>query len=489
MSDRGVVLPETGGQRSSTRFGREVVAEALRGVDPHGADLVLGVTDWRTEYPRAFRRLTQAAGSTPSAEVGIAEAGLAAIGHRMRFVADDGAESALADHLSAEGETGGFITEVIREPRPCTPELVIPYRGRELRGEEITAQAADWARRGIVEPEVVDALTAVVAHPEWLSLPGRTVIVLGARSEMGPLLPLLSWGARVAAVGRPGAEAWRRLITETADLPGGLAVIARPGVGPVEERAGAELLTDVAGVAAWATGVEGAPVLGNYLYADGVLNLRLSAAADAVAAHLLDARPDAALAYLGTPSDSFVVPEEAVAASRRARSQRRGAAVVSTLSVVTRGRLFAPAYPDGSRIADATVDRQGPNYLLAKRIQRWRAAVAAARGRLVSMLVAPPARTWSVVKNRALATAFDGAHLVGLEIFEPDTARALMAALLVHDLHTPVTPETSHAVHGGFWRIPDDPRTALGLAAGAGLVRSMARDAVSLSRRARRTPQ
>ena len=119
------------------------------------------------------------------------------------------------------------------------------------------------------------------------------------------------------------------------------------------------------------------------------------------------------------------------------------------------------------------VPQQGPNYALAKRLQRWRATVARRDGALVSMNVAPPTRTKSVVKNRALAAAYAGAHRFGVEVFEPATSNVLMAALLVHDLHTGGGPKHEHpwqdeayaAAHGGLWRAPYAPRSALGLAA------------------------
>src|SRR5205085_5444356 len=100
-------------------------------------------------------------------------------------------------------------------------------------------------------------------------------------------------------------------------------------------------------------------------------------------------------------------------------------------------RLLRPAYPAGSDpgICDSLVAQQGPNYALAKRLQRWRATVARDAGAAVSMNVAPPTRTRSVTRNRVLAAAYAGAHRFGLEVFEPATTRVLMAALLVHDLH------------------------------------------------------
>jgi len=90
----------------------------------------------------------------------------------------------------------------------------------------------------------------------------------------------------------------------------------------------------------------------------------------------------------------------------------------------------------------------------------------------VSLNVAPPTRTRSVTKNRLLAAAYAGAHRFGAEVFEPATTRTLMAALLVHDLHAgkpahahPWQDEAQAAAHGGLWRIPYAPRSALVLAA------------------------
>jgi hypothetical protein len=142
---------------------------------------------------------------------------------------------------------------------------------------------------------------------------------------------------------------------------------------------------------------------------------------------------------------------------------------------VSAGRLLRRQYVPGVQpgIHDAIVAQQGPNYALAKRLQRWRATVARDAGGTVSMNVAPPTRTRSVLKNRALAAAYAGAYRFGVEVFEPATANTLMAALLVADLNTGGGPAHEHpwqdeayaAVHGGLWRAPYQPRSALGLAA------------------------
>jgi len=122
-------------------------------------------------------------------------------------------------------------------------------------------------------------------------------------------------------------------------------------------------------------------------------------------------------------------------------------------------------------VNDSLIPQQGPNYALAKRVQRWRAAVARAAGTPVSFHVAPSARTRSVVKHRVLAAAFNGAHHFGVEVFEPATASTLLAALLVRDLNTapaqrahPWQDEAYAAVHGGLWRAGYAPRSVLGVA-------------------------
>jgi hypothetical protein len=98
----------------------------------------------------------------------------------------------------------------------------------------------------------------------------------------------------------------------------------------------------------------------------------------------------------------------------------------------------------------------------------------------VSFAVAPPTRTKSVLSNRLLAAVYAGAHLFGVEVFEPATASKLMAVLLVHQLRRPRAAaaetwrdEAACAVHGGLWRTPYDPRSALGLAAVRGVVSAL----------------
>ena len=215
-------------------------------------------------------------------------------------------------------------------------------------------------------------------------------------------------------------------------------------------------------------------VLGNYVYADGASNVRVATAVDVLSTRVLARRPGTALAFLATPTDVFAVPAEAVRASTAPTSDRSRSAKVlgRPLRTISGGRLLRRAVRGRGRPGHQRQPRAaaGPNYALAKRLQRWRATVARRDGALVSLNVAPPTRTRSVVKNRALAAAYAGAHRFGVEVFEPATSNVLMAALLVHDLHTgggprheqPWQDEAYAAVHGGLWRTavraPQHPR-------------------------------
>ena len=165
--------------------------------------------------------------------------------------------------------------------------------------------------------------------------------------------------------------------------------------------------------------------------------MRVSTAVDALTETVRTARPDTAMSFLATPTDVFAVPGEVVDASAQAYADRRTSKVLrGPLRTLSGGRLLRRNYVPGEDpgINDSVVLQQGPNYLLAKRLQRWRATSARAKGATVSFKIAPPTRTRSVVKNRGLAAAYAGAHRFGVEVFDPGTANTLMAALLVHDL-------------------------------------------------------
>ena len=78
-------------------------------------------------------------------------------------------------------------------------------------------------------------------------------------------------------------------------------------------------------------------------------------------------------------------------------------------------------------IVDAVVNDQGPNYILAKRLQHWRAIVSKEDGCLVSTNIAPATATASVVSNKLFALAYKGQHhFKPLEVSQQETSNAVM---------------------------------------------------------------
>jgi hypothetical protein len=490
----GVVFPLVEGTRSTSATGAAVVADAVRGVAPELAARVLATPAWRSGYLEHIRELTRLALVVPGAAERICADGLMSVHHRFRY-RRGGEDLPLVAAVEPDGEPALHTVTVEGIQRGGPDVLSVPYRGGRLVADDLAAQLDRWLAAGTAEPSFAAAVRAVQAEPGWLDLRDVTVVVLGAGAQMGPLVSLLDWGARVVAVDLPDPRIWARIIRLARAGAGRLSVpVSRPlpataADDEIAAVAGVDLVARTPQLAAWLAGIEGPFTLGSYVYAEGAAHVRASVAVDAVTAALLPARPEVSLAFLATPTDAFAVPAEVVQESRRRYAERTLLRRVTR--VCTAGRLFRPNYPapqtlpDGTigAVNDSLVPQQGPNYALAKRIQRWRALQARAQGHLVSVNVAPATRTRSVLRNRALAAAYAGAHRFGVEVFDPSTSNTLMAALLVHDLRNPAavaSPATplAHplelfwqgANHGGLWRNAYEPRSVLGLAVALGMV-------------------
>ncbi|HEU0103990.1 MAG TPA: hypothetical protein VFR07_16870 [Mycobacteriales bacterium] len=476
---QGVQFP-TGadGTRSTAATGRAVWADAVRVVDEGLAQRIEHSRNWRKDYVGLVVEHTAAATAGDKGAVEVARSGLDSLAGRMRFERD-GAATPLAEALGAPREPLG--AQVVRGEGQRETELVLPYRGQQLRGDALRRQVDAWVAAGLVEASCGQALHRVVDEPGWLDLSDSAFALLGAGAEMGPLEPLSRWGAHVVAVDMPVPAIWDRVTAAARAGAGTLtAVEGAPGT------LGVDLMTRTPEVAAFLrTAAPDLPLtIGSYAYADGARHVQVVHASDAVVELLLRERPGTGYAELATPTDAFAVPAEVVDGARRNWAARGLWGTVQTPARYA--GLYAPAYTttvereDGSTagVADVLVPQQGPNYTLAKRVQRWRAVVAQADGHPVSANVAPATQTRSVTKNRLLAAAYAGAHRFGVEVFAPRTSRVLMAALLVHDVRAqapaPTHPDdlfVSGAAHGGLWRVAYSPRSVLGLAAVLGLPR------------------
>jgi hypothetical protein len=121
---------------------------------------------------------------------------------------------------------------------------------------------------------------------------------------------------------------------------------------------------------------------------------------------------------------------------------------------------------DGLQLVNCIVPEQGPNYILAKRLQHWRAMICRDAGCLVSSNVAPSTATASVLSNVLFALGYQGmSSFKPMEITYQETSNAVMAALLIRDVRDPTSAAnpktqlrnplclfTEGAFHGGVWR-------------------------------------
>ncbi len=488
MGDNGVQFPRSGdGARPSLRVNQEIWADAAAAADQALAARIRQSAAWRSDYVGAVRELTELGGRSADTADRIAAAGLAAARSRMAL-AVDGDDRALTAALDTD--PGDLATRTIVGESQRVARLEVPYLGDRLHGDALRRRLAVWVSRGVVEPSAAAALGRVIDHPEWLRLEGRRVVVLGAGAQTSPLEILASWGAEVIAVDLPVVEVQERIARTAA---AGAGTVHLPAVGT---STGANLIEDVPTLSGWLGGFGDRPlVLGFYIYADGPLHVQATVAADLLATRLTDEGAQVTTAFAGTPSDCYLVPIDVVEDSNARRRLRPRRAFELAVRGASAGRLYRPAYRDRlvdsddgvtMGVADALVGQQGPNYALAKRLQRWSTIDRWANGRAGSFNVAPPTWTTSVTKNRILAAGYHGAHFAGLEVFPPDTMQAVMSALLVHDLHQeqdvghPELAISANGVHGGYWRVPHDIKSTLFYTAALGLPR-----AVTTSLRAR----
>lgn len=484
MSETGVQLREVNGKRSSQLAGKQVFSSSVRFVDADLADRIESTSNWRKTYVEAVARIIESGARSPKNALRIAEDGLEALEKSVVFSTSEG-DIALRDALSDAKAT--FGTETVDGTGSRETELQLPYRGQVLRGDGLKRQLDSWVQQGVIEPSAASALGLVIDHPEWIDMTGEHVAILGAASEMGPMGPVSRWGAEVLAIDLPRKHLWDRIIQLGSAGAGRLYAPVPDGAADRERanRAGADLLTDTPAIAAWLQSFDRPLVIADRVYADGARFVQLAASIGALVDELHGARQLAALSYLATPTDAYAVPSDIVDRALSKRPSAAGRAAATLLKGVSAKRLYAPNYSrrvvsdDGRSwgISDCIVPQQGANYILAKNAQRWRATTSKQRGLVVSSNVAPPTQTHSVTKNKVLATAYRGAGTFGVEVFAPETASVLMAALLVHDLRNPSAagkPEVSlshpyelfvnAASHGGIWSLAHEPRSILPLA-------------------------
>ena len=488
MSDvHGLQWPlDPKGKRASAAPGQRIVAAALQGLDAAAAEAVRTERDWRHAYPQHWRTLVQAQAARPVGVVASARAGLAAAWAELPFVRD-GQPLPLAEAMATPQRR--LQTLQLRGGGDSAPApWTVPHQGRELGGDALARQIDRWEKAGVCEPAHAAALRDCLAHPAWFDLSDQHLVLLGAGSEAGPLAWLARWRANLVGIDLARAATWKRIAGTVAAGNATLTAPVAPGQPLDAAHAGADLLADTPDIAAWLAGLGQPLAVANLAYLDGERHVRVSLAMDAISATLCAADARTQLAYMATPTDVFAVPDTVAQASMAAFAGRGlvKKLVQSSVRLGSGGRGFAPhieSLVDAGDfghwgLVDALVVEQGPNYALAKRLQQWRALVARADGHRIAFNVAPSTTTASVVSNPLLAAGFRGAKAFGVEVFEPATTNALMAAMWVHQLRTaprdfahPLKLLVHTANHGGLWRLPYLPRSVLPMAALLGFVK------------------
>jgi len=467
--------------RSTTDSQKKLFAATFSAVgEDKLAQDVLNERNWRYNYNRHVLKHVQVSLKSPENAVNAAKAGLDWIYNNFEFIRDG---KTYKFHEALKSFTGSYETGIIKgtKAKPAKMQYQVPYKGKQLQGEELVAQLKKWADYGTIEKDTYEAIAQVARNNEWVDLSDKYFVLLGAGSAMGPYSILMNLGANVIAVDLDREGIWKRLITIATNSPGTLIFPMKVPQGSlsiddISKNAGGNLITHVPEINNWLkTVVPGKELtVGCYVYLDGEAHVKVALACDAIMKQLAETRK-AGLAFLCTPTDAHVITDEA---RRSAQSEYSsfglGNLLLMPIRLVTGKTVLAknalpPVKTNDNRdvsIVDGLVVQQGPNYALAKRMQHWRAVVQRSSGNFVSSHIAPSTATASVVHNKQFAWAYDGMPFFRpFEIFDQDTSNAVMASILIYDLRSsksiaqPTTPlknplemfrETSF--HGGVWR-------------------------------------
>ena len=287
VSPHQLFLPRENGRLTSTAVARGMCLAAT-GDHPELRELIAAADPWRHTYRDAMTALT--AYDAPQIGVQAARRGLDFVAATIR---------------TGDGRTIGEVTmrdvgpgAVIAGSASTVADTALPRWCGD--GETFLAQLGQWREAGRLRAAAADALGELALAPVPPDLSAWTFVCLGVSAELSPARMLLAWGARVAAVGRPGS-AGLTVLADYARTTAGTLFLPPSGVGDV--------VGDPGAIAGWAARLPGRLVVVDTLYAPGSQFLLAAAGADAVERLLVEARPDTALAWYGTPTDAYLLPD------------------------------------------------------------------------------------------------------------------------------------------------------------------------------------
>jgi len=485
--EEGLLFPKTPkGDRGSNFGNQNVWAAAFDPIDKNISAKVRTERNWRHKYVGSVQKHVELCLASPDKALTSAQAGLDWAYDNFEFVTATGESCSLRKAMELPGnfETGFIKGE---KKKPSEFKLEIPYKGKILKDEALVKQVQKWQAYGTIEPSCGQAILNVIENQQkWLDLSDQYFVLLGAGSAMGPFLVLMALGANVIAIDLNMERVWTRLLkvarescgTITFPLSKPQSEILQAGE-CLEKYAGCNLFTQLPSIARWlGTAQKDKPVtVGAYAYLDGARHVQVSLAMDAIINEMIKTRGanNVSLAYLCTPTDCHVITQAAYEASLENYNSWSPVNLLIKLSPFFWTSLVKNALPPVKAengqlfyIVDGVVNRQGPNYILAKRIQHWRAMLAHNQGCIVSSNIAPSTSTVSVTNNKLFALAYGGMHYFKpYEVSTPELSNSAMCALLIHDLRNinyvshpqggvplrnPLELFTHGSFHGGLWR-------------------------------------
>lgn len=325
---RGISFPiddKKKGTRGSTPVNKAILAAAVGAVNPEKAEKIINAKGYRFTYVKHLVGLVEEQCKSPEAALKVAEAGLNKAYELFEFIAPDGTAVSVKEAMATKNDEKFHTGFIKGEGSDKANGLEVPYKGKTLKGEELKAQVKKWVEYGTIEPSAGEAIIGCVDNPKWCELSNRYFVLLGAGSAMGPLHVLLALGANVIAVDLDRPFIWKRLIELTKKSTGTITFPLKEAQKSLKTdddlyaSAGCNLFTHTPMIRDWLMDLYPgkAFTVGSYAYLNGALHVQVSLAMDAITKDLSEKRKGTSLAYLCTPTDLHLEPEEAFRASEK----------------------------------------------------------------------------------------------------------------------------------------------------------------------------
>ncbi len=499
-TEQGIVFPlDKYHKRSSTLVAKKILSASVADFDPNLSNSILREKKWRKNYLKYINRINIAGIKSGENTLITAQRGLEAAYRNMTFIRND--QEMSIDTAMKKFDSPLFHSVKIEGGQESeNREFNLPYNNKILSKDHLLNQINEWQTQGIFEPSFGNALRKLISHKEWLDLSGITFVIMGAGSEISPLKTLLSFGATVIAIDLERPDIWKNLIEFTRTTSGSLIFPIKAPVNlklnddGLATMAGANLTSQTPEIRTWLKNMDTTFTIGAYAYADGAKFIKLAMAMDAIIKDLTQTNKNHTIAFLLTPTDSFAVPMEVVNESIRKQKRNYFSYLLFGLfNFISMGTQFVrhndQIITNNNKrygLSDNMISQQGPGYIMAKNIQKWRCLVSLKENIHVSGNVAPATTTRSVFKNKLIATGYAGLAFFKAEAFKSETTAGMMAAALIHDLNNKPSIENSTnkyehpleffmitANHGGLWRIAYKPRTVLAFSVLLGVIKAL----------------